>query len=463
MDYGIFSLLPIVLTLIIVFATKNVFLALLSGIPAAAIIIGIHTGDYITGLESIAEVFTDTGTTKTTFFVLMAGAIMSVVSRSGGVEGLVLYCTERRKMVKSPVAAQLISFVLGLLLFVDGTSSIAVTALVGRPFFNKYHVPSEKLALISNSTGSAVAWIVPFGSACAVLTSFFAPAAAQLCIEQNPFTVVMSSVVFQFYTIALLLIIFASIVLKFELGSMRGAGRTYAESGAEYKYDTELDDRRKIKARNMLIPIIFLVASIFALLLITGEGSISAGNGGTAVFISGLLTLILTGLWYCLRRICTLERYTQWCIDGMKNMFELVLILVLAYVFGSLLSALGTATYLARYVQAVPKPLMLAAAYITATVIAYATGTSGGTAAVTVPVLIPVMEPLGIAPTYLLGAIISGAVFGDQNSPISDSVILTSSMTGVPIMRHVKTQQPYTLAAWLVAMAGYLVLGFFFT
>lgn len=140
MDYGIFSLLPIVLTLIIVFATKNVFLALLSGIPAAAIIIGIHTGDYITGLESIAEVFTDTGTTKTTFFVLMAGAIMSVVSRSGGVEGLVLYCTERRKMVKSPVAAQLISFVLGLLLFVDGTSSIAVTALVGRPFFNKYHV-----------------------------------------------------------------------------------------------------------------------------------------------------------------------------------------------------------------------------------------------------------------------------------------------------------------------------------
>lgn len=76
-----------------------------------------------------------------------------------------------RQMIKSPVAAQLISFVLGLLLFVDGTSSIAVTALVGKPFFRKYQVPAEKLALISNSTGSAVVWIVPFGSACAVLTT----------------------------------------------------------------------------------------------------------------------------------------------------------------------------------------------------------------------------------------------------------------------------------------------------
>lgn len=94
---------------------------------------------------------------------------------------------------------------LGLLLFVDGTSSIAVTVLVGRPFFKKHGVPEEKLALISNSTGSAVARIVPFGSACAVLTTFFTPVAKELGIAQGPFAVVMSSVVFQFYTIALLL------------------------------------------------------------------------------------------------------------------------------------------------------------------------------------------------------------------------------------------------------------------
>lgn len=221
MDYGIFSLVPILVTLLLVFAVKNVFLALLAGILSATIILGAFTGDYLTGIASIATVFSDSGTAMTTFFVLMTGAIMCVVSRSGGVEGLVVYCTEKRKLVKSPVAAQLISFVLGLLLFVDGTSSIAVTAMVGKPFFRKFRVPSEKLALISNSTGAAVAWIVPFGSACAVLTTFFSPVAQQLGLSEDPFYVVMTSTVFQFYTVALLPLVFLSILFGFQLGKMR--------------------------------------------------------------------------------------------------------------------------------------------------------------------------------------------------------------------------------------------------
>ncbi len=460
MDYGILSIVPILITFVIAFWVKNVFLALLSGILSATVIIGGFTGDFFTGLNSIATVFTDVSTTKTTIFVLMTGAIMTVVSRSGGVEGLVLYCTEKRQMVKSPVTAQLISFVLGLLLFVDGTSSIAITAVVGKPFFKKYKVPDEKLALISNSTGSAVAWIVPFGSACAVLTTFFTPVAQQLGMTEDPFSVVMSSVVFQFYTIALLVLILASILFKFDFGPMKRAYIRNEDTVTEYQYDTEVSDRTKVQAKNMLLPIVFLVACIFALLLLTGNGNLAGGDGGTAVFISGLLTLLLTGVWYLLRKICTLEKYTSWVMDGMKSMFELALILVLAYAFGSLLSVLGTAAFIAQYAQLMPSGIMLAAGFLIATCIAYATGTSGGTAAVLVPVLTPVLVPMGIPAPFVLGAIISGAVFGDQNSPISDSVILTSSMTGVKIMDHVRTQTPYTLVAWGAAMIGYLILGF---
>ena len=87
----------------------------------------------------------------------------------------------------------------------------------------------------------------------------------------------------------------------------------------------------------------------------------------------------------------------------MKKMFDLVLILVLAYAFGHLLSTLGTASFLAQYAQMVPKSLMLVVGYLTATLIAYATGTSGGTAAVLVPVLVPVFVPLGIPAPYVLG------------------------------------------------------------
>lgn len=459
MSYGIWSIVPIIITLAIAFWRKNVFLALLSGIAVATVIIGVSTGNFLTGLESIPAVFTDLSTTKTTIFILMTGAIMTVVSRSGGVEGLVRYCTEKRKLVKSPVGAQLISFVLGILLFVDGTSSIAVTALVGKPFFKKYGVPDEKLALISNSTGSAVAWIIPFGSACAVLTAFFTPVAKELGITQDPFSVVMSSVVFQFYTIALLLLVLASILFRFNIGPMKKAFSRDRETAEEYQYETRVD-RSKALARNMIVPIIFMVACIFGVILITGKGDLAAGDGGTAVFVAGLLTLLLTGIWYIARKITTIDEYTAWCMDGMKNMLDLVVILILAYAFGSLLTLLGTAEFLAQYAQLMPKAIMLAAGFLIATVIAYATGTSGGTAAVLVPVLTPVLVPLGIPATFVLGAIISGAVFGDQNSPISDSVILTASVTGVPIMDHVRTQTPYTLVAWGAALVGYLILGF---
>lgn len=459
MNYGIWSIVPIIITLAISFWRKNVFLALLSGIAVSTVIIGAATGNFLTGPESIPAVFTDLSTTKTTLFILMTGAVMTVVSRSGGVEGLVRYCTEKRQLVKSPVGAQLISFVLGLLLFVDGTSSIAVTALVGKPFFKKYGVPEEKLALISNSTGSAVAWIIPFGSACAVLTAFFTPVAKELGITQDPFTVVMSSVVFQFYTVALLLLILASILFRFNIGPMKKAFNQGGEAAEEYQYETQVV-RSKALARNMIVPIVFLVVCIFAVILITGKGSLASGDGGTAVFVAGLLTLLLTGVWYIVRKIATVNEYIAWCMDGMRSMLDLAVILILAYAFGSLLSVLGTAGFLAQYARLMPKAVMLAAGFLIATVIAYATGTSGGTAAVLVPVLTPVLVPLGIPATYVLGAIISGAVFGDQNSPISDSVILTSSVTGVPIMDHVRTQTPYTLIAWGAALVGYLILGF---
>ena len=145
----------------------------------------------------------------------------------------------------------------------------------------------------------------------------------------------------------------------------------------------------------MLVPVLLLVLSIFALLLITGQGNLASGDGGTAVFVSGLFTLLVTGVWYRVRRITTVSTYTMWCVDGMKKMFDLVLILVLAYAFGHLLSTLGTASFLAQYAQMVPKSLMLVVGYLTATLIAYATGTSGGTAAVLVPVLVPVFGTTG--------------------------------------------------------------------
>lgn len=460
--YGVLSIVPILATLTVAFRLKNVFIALLSGVLTASVIVGINTKHYLIGFESIASVFTSVSSAKTIFFILLSGGIMNVVSASGGVEGLIVLCTEKQKIVKSRKAAQLISFILGMLLFVDATSSIVVISLVGKPFFTKYNIPKEKLALIANSTGSAVAWLMPFGAGCAFLTGILAGVLKDvgLSASASAFSIVLSSVKFQFYNIFLLIIVFVSIVTGFEKGKIKEIVDRKNLQNTDYIYATDIPKGKKACSRNMIVPIVTLVSSIFAVLFLTGHQNIFAGDAATAVFVGGIVTIILTGAYYLFQRIASLEGYIKWCFDGMKGMFEIAAVLVLAFAFGSLLSKIGTANYLATFTHYIPTSAIIVASLLFAVLISYSTGSSGAAVALLVPIVVPVAYNVNIPIAYVLGAIVSGAVVGDQNSPISDSVILTSTSTDVEVMSHLATQMPYTSSAFVISIAIYSILGF---
>ena len=459
-EYGFLSIIPIILVLMVAFCKKNVFLALVAGLAVSSIIVGIFTGGYLSGIEAIANVFVSSGTAATTFFVLIAGGIMAAASRSGGVEGLVRYAIGRKRIITTKRRAGLIPSILGLLLFADGTSSITVTSMVGKPFFRRFGIPRERLAFIANSTGSAVAWFVPFGSAAAVLVSFLSPAMSALGIDANPYAIVLKAVPFHFFAIALMVLLFTTVITGKDIGPMKRV-RTEVEKDSEAAvYDTDISSGKEPLARNMVVTIIFLVATIFTLLLISGNGNIAEGDGSFSVFAAGVITLIFTGIFYRIQGICAIDKYIKWCVEGMTGMFPLTMILVLAYSFSSMLSILGTAGYIASYTSLVPSAFILPTSLLIASVISYATGTSGGTVSLLVPILIPVAHSSGIPLEYMIGVIISGSVFGDQSSPISDSVILSSTMTGTKIIEHVKTELPYTLLALSMAFVAFTILGF---
>ncbi len=459
-EYGFLSIIPIILVLVIAFWKKNVFLALAAGLAVSSVIIGACTGEFLSAVDAIANVFTSSGTAATTFFVLIMGGIMTASSRSGGVEGLVRYATEKKRIITTKRRAELLPSILGLLLFADGTSSITVSSMSGRPFFRKFGIPKERLAFIANSTGSAVAWFIPFGSAAAVLTSFLAPVLADLGLSDNPFSLVLGAVPFQFFAIALMVVLFATVITGKDIGPMKQADTEALTDDNEAVYDTDIPSGKRALARNMIIPLLFLVASIFTLLLISGNGNIADGEGSMSVFSAGVLTLIFSAIFYKAQGLCTLDKYISWVIEGMTGMFPLTMILVLAYSFSSILSALGTASYIASFTVYLPGSFILPASLLIAAVISYATGTSGGTVSLLVPILIPVAYASGIPLQYMIGVIISGSVFGDQSSPISDSVILSSSMTGTQIINHVRTELPYTLIALLLALTAFTILGF---
>ena len=394
--YGFLSIIPLIIVLIIAFYKRNVFLSLVTGLITSSVIVGTVTVNYLSGITAIANVFTSSGTAATTFFVLLMGGIMKAASCSGGIEGLVRYATERKRIITTRRRAEMLPSVLGLLLFADGTSSITVTSMSGKPFFHKFGIPKERLAFIANSTGSAVAWFVPFGSATAVLVSFLSPVMTDLGISDNPFSIVLKAVPFQFFAIALMIILFTTVITGKDIGPMKRTDTESDEDSIEGVYEKDIPDDKKPLARNMIIPLLFLVASIFTLLLISGNGNLADGDGSSSVFSAGVLTLLFAGILYRVQGLCTIDKYISWCIDGMTGMFPLTRILVLAYSFSSMLSILGTASYIASFTAYLPGAFLLPASLLAAAVISYATGTSGGTVSLLIPIMIPVAYASGI-------------------------------------------------------------------
>ena len=457
MTYGILSLLPIMVVLAIAFWRKNVFLALIVGLVLASFILSVSTADYLVGIRALSEVFSLPSTSQVIFFLFLTGAIMHCANKSGGVEGLVRYCTEKRKIVTSKFGVEFFTFILGLLLFIDALSSIMITSSVGKPFFKKYQIPDEKLALISNSTGAAITWLIPFSGAGALMTSFLAPIVSDLHLDIHPFELLASSVMYQFYTISLFAILLCSICWRKDIGSMRKLmhDKAQAHHDAEFQFGTTIPHGKSPRAFNLLLPVVLLVSIAFVIVYITGNGNIIQGDITIAMFASGILTLLLTGVSYILQGLVTMDRYIDWCLEGMHTMFDVILIFVLAYAFGALLHDLDTAGYVAHYAIFFPEEVILLAVLAITSCVAYAIGSSSATVALLFPIFVPMAHEVGIPLAYTVGAVVSGAIFGDQNSPISDSVILTSKISGVNTISHVKTQIPYTGLALLLAFVGY--------
>ena len=446
--------------LVLAFWKKNVFIALLAGLFTGAIIIGVHVHSFFVGFDAITSVFTSVSSAKTTYFLLLTGSLVFVIEISGGVEGLIVYLTEKKNIIKSQVGAQLISFIIGLLLFVDATSSIVITALLGKPFFEKYKLPKEKLALISNSTGSSVTWLVPFSGAGAILTSIVNNVLPTIGLSESAFSIVIKSTVFQFYSIIIIMLVGCSILFKFEIGTMKKFVKKTNKNMELTPFKTKIPKGKEALARNMVVPIAFLIVSIFIILLCTGNGNPIMGDGASSVFTGGCLTLFATGIYYIYQKLTTLETYINWCFEGMKNIFPIVIILILAYAFSDIIRQLETAKYIAGFTQYIPPSIMLFVILIISAIISFSSGSSSAVIILLVPIMLPIAYSNGIELHYVIGAIVSGAVFGDQSSPISDSVILTSLVTDVDIMDHVKSQLAYSGLALGISSILFIALGF---
>ncbi|MCD9556563.1 sodium:proton antiporter [Photobacterium carnosum] len=442
------TLLPPCLSILLAITTKQVYVAIFAGIMAGSILLSHNVLLGITNsFNAVADTFQSSNSVKSLIFILMIGAIINVMKQSGGIDTLIYQLVYKRNIVKSKGSAQLITIAFGFLMCLEGVGSMMLIGLVGRPLFNQFDISREKLAFIANCTGAPLAWLMPFSGAGIFLASLIAVQVENGTLDKPPMYYVLAALPYQIYTMAILALVLLLALKQHDFTAQ-------STSANQVNIVPSSDHQPQTSILAIILPVAILLASILVITYVTRDIS-------SAVYWSGFISLIGSGIYF---RVCkvNINQYVEWCVKGMENMLPAAIILTLAFSLSGITGELGTGKYLASFVSnEVPIWLIPASIFVICVLISFSTGSSGATVSIMTPIIIPLAVSIGISVPLVIATVISGAVFGDQSSPISDSVVVASSAANCPPAKHFATQLPYTLAVALLSLMFYLIMGFY--
>ncbi|MHA6251935.1 Na+/H+ antiporter NhaC family protein [Oceanobacillus sp. CAU 1775] len=480
-----YSVIPALVMLILVIVTKRVLLSLGIGIVLGAFF--IHEFAVLDSLQEIWLVFygifiddgaVNLGNILLLLFLLLLGIMTAFLQASGGSRAFGEWMLKR---VKTRTGAQLMTAVLGIIIFIDDYFSSLSVGQIARPLTDRQKISRAKLAYIIDSSAAPITVLSPVSSWGAyiigVLGSIFI---ANGITTIQPIEAFVQMIPMNLYAISAILMVFIVAYFKADIGPMKTHEQRAIETGdlidpENSKVPGDLSDaitaHSKGKIYHLILPIVVLIVVTVTSMLITGanatEGEVSIlsmfanTDVNLSLFIGGL-TAVLTGLVIFLSQSKPKAEMGTVLIEGTKSMMPAIYILILAWMIGSIISNLETGAYLAELLNgaSIGAAFLPVLFFIIAGLMALSTGTSWGTFTIMLPIAAEVAMTIDtnmLLPS--LAAVLAGAVFGDHCSPISDTTILSATGAGANHIDHVLTQLPYALIVASVSIVGYLLIG----
>ena len=460
------SLLPPVLAIVLAIWTKQVYLSLAGGLWLAWTI--VSGWNPLTGLsaaiQGTVDVFGSDGDARAIMFTIAIGALIATVEASGGVRGFVLFL-ERNKWVNSSKRAQLLAWATGVVIFIESNITVLVAGSTARPLCDRYKCSREKLAYIIDSTSAPICILIPMNAWGAYNLQIL----EGLGVE-NALSVFVQSIAFNFYAIVAVLMVLVVILWDINLGPMKKAeertrGGELLWPGSTPMIDEDVLSPEPIdtvppRAINMVAPIAAMVLFMPLGLYITGNGVFADGSGSTSVLWSVLFGLAVSWVMLRAQAAFTTAELVKIGLKGAGGLMPLALILLLAIALGDVVELMGTGEYVADVTRGtMPTFMYLPLVFIVSGGIAFSTGTSWGTFAIMLPIAVPAAVGLGLPVAPFLAAALSGGIFGDHCSPISDTTIISSMASATDHIDHVRTQLPYALVGGGIATICFGLLG----
>ncbi|PUU89195.1 MAG: Na+/H+ antiporter NhaC-like protein, partial [Halanaerobium sp.] len=364
MEYGILSILPPLIAILLALTTKQVFISLILGIFSGTMILtdwSFFAAVNMT-LEEIVAIFSEAWITKTIIFSFLVGGLITVISASGGVQGFINYLTKKRDVVKDKRGALLLAYITGLIIFIESSITSLVSGTVARPLTDKYNVSREKLAYVCDSTSAPVCGLIPLNGWGAMLMGVIGVQIANGVVDGNSAELLAKSLPFQFYSIIAILAVGYYILTGNDWGPMAKAEKRASEKGlllregatpmvSEEATATPPKEGVTPKMRNMLLPVFVLIAMMPLSLYITGEGNILQGSGSTSVFWAVITAVAFAGFLYVLQGIMSLQEYIDYVYQGIGAIVPVAILLITAFAIGNVIGYLETGEYMASLVE----------------------------------------------------------------------------------------------------------------
>ena len=463
--YGAWSLLPALVTIVLCFLTRNVLLALLAGIVSGGLI--SHQYNLIDayfipslGTENYAQILL--------VYLWCLGGLIGIWNKTGGAQHFARKVAQR--YVAGPRQAKLFAWILGLVFHQGGSISTVLAGTTVRPVADEHKVSHEELSYVVDSTASPIATLIPFNVWPIYVAGLLAVDAlsAYIADEQAALTMFFQAIPFNFYAMFAVTMTFLLSVDKLPLfnSAMGRAVRRVRETGqldgpdaepmlAKELTQTDAHSDYHPSFWDFLVPMLTLLSFCIVPWLAGGSPWVFEGFG--MAVMSALFVTVLRGM--------PMKDAFDAMLTGIKGVTVGAIILGLAVTLATVSQSLGTAHFVINATVdhldgiAFLLPALLMAVSM---VVAFSIGSSWGTYAVMFPLALPLafaINPDSVFVLLCFGALLGGAVFGDQCSPISDTTILSALACGADLMDHVRTQLPLALTAAGLAGLVYTVIG----
>ncbi|MEZ4700634.1 MAG: Na+/H+ antiporter NhaC family protein [Rhodothermales bacterium] len=468
-------LLPPILAIGLALWTREVYLSLFAGLWVGTTIIA--GGNPILGLRELGDqlvaVFADAGNTRVVFFCVLVGSLIALVQASGGVEGFIRWA-QARGWGTTRRGAELLAWVIGMLIFVESSITSLTVGAVSRSFFEKLRIPREKLAYYCDATSAPVCMMIPLNGWGAYILGLLA---AQGIADTSAVQLLATSLAFNFFSWFTILFSLFLAITGWSFGSMRRAearalatGQTLRE-GARPMIADEVAGLEPIagapfQMRDLVVPILVMVGMIFVGLWITGNGHLMAGSGSTSVLWAVTMGIGAAMLLYSIprngKRVMSPVEATGLILKGASGLLPVTILIVFAFALGQVSRELEMGPYLVGLIGGDgPAWWLPSAIFIVSGLVSFTLGSSWSAFAIMIPIALPLADGLGISPALMLGAVLSGGVYGDHASPLSDTTIISSMAAASDHIDHVNTQLPYTLLVAGLALVAFIVAGVF--